>query len=128
MNTKCFYEQIKYCESKDLFKNATLFSSVVNLIKEERNSSPIWDVRDAISKINTYDEDKKILLVAPTEMAQELIQVIHSKSKEKIIHLMLIGDIDPHNYFLDHSVALATNDPEQVYEFFKSNKILSPNT
>ena len=55
MNTKCFYEQIKYYESKDLFRNVTLFSSVAKLIKEERNSSPIWDVHDAISKINNYD-------------------------------------------------------------------------
>jgi hypothetical protein len=41
---------------------------------------------------------------------------------------MLIGKMDPHNYFLDKNVVLATNDPQQVYEFFKSNKILTPQT
>jgi len=34
----------------------------------------------------------------------------------------------PHSYYLDNSVALATNDPQQVYDFFSDNNILSPNT
>lgn len=69
-----------------------------------------------------------MLLVAPIDIAKELVSTVHEKGKEKVFDIVLIGALTPHNYYLDKSVVLATNEPQQIYDFFTDNHVLSSNT
>ena len=89
--------------------NSHLFGSTVNLIKHESNCNEFTDIRNIVGKSKLSEKDKKILLVAPMDVARELVQTVHEKGKEKIFDVVLIGALTPHNYYLDKSVVLATN-------------------
>ena len=62
------------------------------------------------------------------DIARELVTTVHEKGKEKVFDIVLIGPLTPHNYYLDKAVVLATNEPQQIYDFFSDNRILSPST
>ena len=129
VSTDHVYQSIKYYRisgyediSNDLYDN------LVAIIKKEPYVDSFTDIEDTVKKgkkVDKEDRKKKILMLAPADVGEEVVKIVKAEKKKSVFDVILIGPLAPHTYYLSDNVMLVTNESSKVYDFFSDKNIIS---
>ena len=104
-----------------------MYNKVSDILATDSHYEPFASVVSAIGKAAKEDSrGKKVLVIAPVSMGDEISKQIKKYGKEAMIDVILIGQPETNKMVLEKNIILATSTPDKLYQYFQEKQVLSP--
>ena len=108
-------------------EDSYLYNKVSDILATDSQFEPFASVVSAIGKAAKEDSrGKKVLVIAPVSMGDEISKQIKKYGKEAMIDVILIGQPETNKMVLEKNIILATSSPDKLYQYFQEKQVLSP--
>lgn len=128
LSTDSVYSTLYYYKNTVYWQQQSeLYDQITDIFSKENRYCAFLDLNSMVGK-QREDRNKKMLIVAPARIAEEVSKAISKKGKEDSIDAVLIGPLEPNRFYLSKSVILVTDSPARLFYYLRDKNMVASGT